>query len=58
MKINKMIIKVKRFDHLRNSLNLFFMEMSEVYFEEFVGGYFIGLKGQKAQLAPCKLSYI
>ena len=36
---NKMIIKVKRFDHLRNSLNLFFMEMSEVYFEEFVCGY-------------------
>ena len=53
---NKMTIKVKCFDHLRNSLNLFFMEMSEVYFE-FVCGY-LGLKGQKAQLAPCKLSYI
>ena len=39
MRISKMISKEKMFDLLPNSLNLFFKEMSEDQFGEFVYGY-------------------
>ena len=44
MRIDKMITKIKCFDLLSNSLNLFFMEKYRDQFGEFVCGYW-GLKG-------------